>query len=363
MAQISKGVGCRPETVARHIRLMKERGVYYGSMGLLCYRKLEMAYVPVLVTAPLENLDAVYAACRAHPYIAYSVRTLRATNGAFLIFTQPCSAIPLLSEFLDELAARGIITDHRIYICDDTKRDFLKADLDVFDSETAKWRYDWNMWQSCDSTAKPDPAPTELQSSAVEPELNGLRKSDMELLRIISDDSGLPTEEMAKAASLPSHAVRRRIRYLEENGFIIGYRPMIDYSQFHLSGSILFNCNASTSEIAVCRRRVLTLPFPGTFIPVQNGFLLHASISDEGLPALHRFLSGHCSDVAVSWFDLESSDVALFNVKGYTNEGWQTDKTFLIDKPLEAIAKRAPALRATNAFGDPFRAQPAKSAT
>ena len=362
MAEVAKELGYRAETVARHIRSMKEREIYSGSMGLLCYRKLDIAYVPVLVTAPLENLEAVYAACRAHPYIAYSVRTLGGTNGAFLIFTQPCKAVHSLVEFLDELASKGIITDHRVYVCDDTRRDFLKIDMGIFDAETGTWRFDWNKWQSGAETAEPRTGSTQPQSLLSEPQLYKLDRSDMELLRLISDDVGLPTEEMARTANLPLQSVRRRIQKLEEDGFIIGYRSMINFSHFQLSGSMLFNCSAKTSEVGVCRRKLLTLPFPGTFIPVQNGFLLQASISHEGLPVVHRFLLEHCSNVAVSWFDLPTSDVALLNTRGYSEEGWQTDRAFLIDDPLEAIKKRAMPLGAADTSGGGSWTQPAANA-
>jgi DNA-binding Lrp family transcriptional regulator len=340
MGEVARALHYRAETVSSHIRSMKERGLYNGTMGLLCYQKLDMAYVPVLVRAPLANLQTVYEVCRAHPYIEYSVRTLGATDGAFLIFTPPRQGVPLLAKFLDELAADGIISDYRIFVSYDSRRDFLNADLRIFSPQTGVWEFNWNKWHDADMDREQSTNGGRLQTLLVEPELHKLEKSDIELLRIVSDDAKLPTEEISRTTSLPPYTVRRRIQSLEENGFIIGYRAMISYSKFHLSSSMIFNCNAPQSEVEICKQRLLTLPFPGTFIPVQNGFLCQATLPPEGLPPVHRFLAQRCNNVEVSWFDLPTSDVAVLNSEAYSESGWRNDPTFLIDEPLRALGKK-----------------------
>lgn len=339
MGEIARNLTYRPETVSTHIRTLKERGLYSGTMGLLSYRKLDMAYVPVLIRAPLNNLEMIYDACRAHPYIAYSVRTLGATDGAFLIFNPPHEAVPLLVEFLDQLAARGIIFDYRIYVNDDTRRGFLKADLRIFNRSSGAWEFDWNKWLDRDEPLTATNG-GQVQVLIVEPELHKLDKNDIKLLRIISDDAKLPTEEIAKATNMEPHVVRRRIQTLEDNGFIIGYRAMISYSKFHLSSSMLFSCNARPNEVEICKGKLLSLPFPGTFIPVQNGFLCQATLPSEGLPPVHRFLTQHCNNVEVSWFDLPTSDVAILNSDAYDEGSWRNEPSFLIDEPIKQIGKK-----------------------
>jgi len=337
MAEIAITLHYRPETVSTHIRSMKERGLYAGTMGLLCYLKLDMAYVPVLVRAPLGNLQAIYDACRAHPYIAYSVRTLGANDGAFLVFTQPRKAMPLLLEFLDELAARGVIQDYRIYISDDTKRDFLKANLGLYSPPTGTWECNWTKWESSEAETGTATNGAQSQSLLIEPELQKMEKTDIDLLRIVSDDAKIPTEEISKQTQLLPHIVRRRIQSLETTGFIIGYRAMISFSKFHLSSSTMFNCNAQPGDVELCKRRLLELPFPGTFIAVQNGFICQATLPPEGLPPVHRFLAKHCNNVEVSWFDLPTSDVALLNSKAYTGDDWRMDHDFLVEEPLRVL--------------------------
>jgi DNA-binding Lrp family transcriptional regulator len=340
MAEIANSLHYRPETVSNHVESLRNREIYTQTMALLCYKKLGMSYVPVVVRAPLLNLEDIYASCRAHPYIQYSTRTLGANDGAFLVFTIPTGAIHQLVEFLDELAARGVIIDHRIYITDDTKRDFLKADLRIFNPEAATWNFDWNKWYLTDEVTKAAADGGQRQELLILPEVNRLDHSDIELLHILSDKAEIPTEEMAKATELEPHNVRRRIRSLEDNGFIIGYRAMVAYSKLHLSSTMLFNCNAQPMEVEVCKNRLLTLPFPGTFIPVQNGFLCQATLPAEGLPPVHRFLASHCSSVEISWFDLASSDVAVLNSKAYQGDCWRIDPQFLIEEPLRAIHKK-----------------------
>lgn len=339
MAEVAQNLHYRGETVSSHIRSMKERGLYNTTMALLSYRKLDMAYVPVLISAPLANLPTIYEACRAHPYIQYSVRTLGATDGAFLVFTPPRKSVSLLVQFLDELAARGVITDYRIFVNEDTKRDFLKADLNIYNRETGTWEFNWNKWQTSEAI-EPAANGGQVQSLVVEPELNVLDKSDIKLLGLLTADAKLPSDELAKETDLAPHTVRRRIQTLEDNGFIIGYRAMIAFSKFHLSSTMLFNCNAPPVEVEKCKQKLLTLTFPGTFIPVQNGFLCQATLPPEGLPPIHQFLSRHCNNVEVSWFDLATSDVSILNSEAYNGNEWRIDPTFLLNEPLGAASKK-----------------------
>jgi len=152
---VAQALQCRPETVTAHIRSMKQRELYWGTMGLLSYQKLDMAYIPVLARAPIGNIETLYRVVRAYPYIQYSVRTLGSNDGAFLIFTQPQNAVPQQIEFLDELAARGIITDYRFFINADTKRNFLLGDLRFYNPQTGIWDFNWDTWQSRDATLTP----------------------------------------------------------------------------------------------------------------------------------------------------------------------------------------------------------------
>jgi len=337
MAEIASNLHYRAETVSDHLRSLKERELYNGTAASLCWKKMDMAYVPVTVRAPLDKLPDIYAACRAHPYIEYSVRILGATDGAFLIFTPPSRAIPLLIQFLDELASRGVIIDHRIYVTDGIERSFLNPDFKIYDPSRGAWDFDWERWE-----AKGDSRGVMTdggQKLLIQPELGRLEKSDIQLLRILSDDAKISTEEMADATGLPPHTVRRKIQSLEDNGFVIAYRALVAFSKFHLSSTMLFNCNARTSEVQACRNRLMQLPFPGTFIPVQNGFLCQASLPAEGLPPVDRFLSQHCNSTEVSWFDLPTSDIALLNADAYNEGKWQVDPTSLIDEPLKTISR------------------------
>jgi len=336
MEDAARSLNCRPETVSTHIRSLKERGIYTGTMGLLSYQKLGLAYIPVLVRTPIERIETLYGIVRSHPYIHYSVRTIGSNDGAFLVFIQPQNAVHLLLEFLDELAGRGIITDYRFFTNAESKRSFLGTHLELFNLETGNWDFDWNGWQSDENSGDPatNGGQLQTQTQTLEIGLHSLDKSDVELLRMISDDAKLPTEELARQANLLAHTVRRRIQRLEEEGFIIGYRAMVAYSKFHLSSSILFDCNARPNWVELCRKKLLTLPFSGTFIPVQNGFLFQIALPPQGLSPVQEFLARTCNNVEISWVDLPSSDVALFNSTAMADGAWRVTPDFLIKEPL-----------------------------
>jgi DNA-binding Lrp family transcriptional regulator len=320
---------------------MKERGFYAGTMALINYQKLDLAYVPVLVQAPIGSLNTLFRVVRVHPYIHYSVRTLGSTDGAFLVFIQPQNAMPSLIEFLDQLASRGVITGYRFFVNAGSKRSFPTADLRLFNPRTNNWDFDWGTWRAAEEKNESASDGGRIETVTVEPELHNLDKCDIELLRILTEDAQAATENIAKGAHLLPHEVRGRIKRLEEEAFVVGYRAMITYSKFHLSSTILFDCNARANEVELCRKKLLTLPFPGTFIPVQNGFLCQMTMPSEGLPPVQEFLARYCNNVAVSWYDLPTSDVAAFNAGSYADGAWRVDSGYVLEEPLKLITKEA----------------------
>jgi DNA-binding Lrp family transcriptional regulator len=340
IAEIARRLDCRLETVSNHLRLMRQRKLYGGTIAMLCYQKLDLAYVPVLVQAPIGSLNTLYRVARAHPYIHFSVRTLGSTDGAFLVFTVPRKASRLLIEFLDEVASRGIITNHRLYVCDDTRRDFLQPDLRVFDRRSGTWVFNFNRWAEADQpTATNEAQPQVAKARTVRPELYSLDGVDIHLLSILSDDAKAGIPGIARATHLPAHTVRRKKQSLEEYGFIISYRAMIALSKFHLQNTVLFNCMTGPEDAEACRRKLIELPFPGFCLPVENGFLCQATLPAEGLPPVHRFLAKHCSKVDVSWFDLPTSETASLNWKAFDGNYWRIDSPFLLDEPVQTIEK------------------------
>ncbi len=339
ISDIAKQLHYRPETVSAHIKELQGKGIYQGTMALLSYKRLDLLYVPVLIKAPLINLPKVYATIRKHPYCAYSVRTIGASEGAFAVFTIPSDSLPQLAEFLDRLAAEGIITDHRIYVADDSARDFLTPDLTKYDPNQGRWTYGLDKWQTTDEGHAADGASPILRrvTPVVQPGATHLETVDVKLLSALSDDAKIPTEELATKGGLLPHQVRRRIQEFENEGFIIGYRAMIRYSKLHLSSSMLFNCNAQVDAVEACRRKLLELPFPGSFIPVQNGFLCQATLPAEALPPVHQVLAQRCKNVEISWFDLPTSHVAVLNADCFTGNNWRADRSYVVDEPLKIL--------------------------
>ena len=333
VAEVATKLQCDEETVYSHLELMKDRGIYNGTMALLQYGRLDLSYVPVVIQSPLENLHDIWLVCHAHPYCEYFAKIFGANRGAYLTFTIPSKASHLLMGFLDGLVRRGICQDYRVYDADEVAREFPRGHLRLFDLRTGQWNYDERRWQLQDGENVVF-AQKHKQETETRPGLNLITKRDIKLLSELSDDARVPVHELARRANLPVHAVRERIRFLESNGFIIGYRAMVVFSKLNLSGNMLFICTAGSSEVEVCRKMVLRLPFPGTFIPIREGFSLQISVPSQMVSFVHAFLSRNCKRVEASWFDLATSDVGMLNAEAYTSEGWRADRTFMMDDPL-----------------------------
>ena len=114
------------------------------------------------------------------------------------------------------------------------------------------------------------------------------------------------------------------------------YRAAIAYRHLALSNNVLFHCNARPSAVQTCKTKILELPFPGTFIPIQEGFLLQTTLPPEGPRSMFRFLSELCEHVDLSWCGLVSEYDAPLNSAAYVTGSWRVDRLYLLEEPLRA---------------------------
>lgn len=329
---IAKRLGCKPETVATHIRASQERGVYAGSYALISYPRLELQRLLVAVGAPLKNLPAINAVCRAHPYVARLESTQGGIDGALVTLITPPAAMHLLAELFDKLAAERTIDDYRMYLTDDGDLEFLTPTLNMFDPASGVCNFDWERWEEDGPRTS---VKHEKHMGVHEPGLHMLTQTDLELLCVISQNKIAGRDARIRSES-NSHRIRRGIRFLTEQGFIIGYKAAIAYRQFGLSNNVLFKCNVRPSALQKCKAKILELPFPGTFIPTQEGFFLQATVPLEGPRSILRLLSKLCEDVELSWCALASVYDAPLNSTAYVNGAWRTDRRFIVEEPLRA---------------------------
>jgi DNA-binding Lrp family transcriptional regulator len=324
-ASIAENLGCKSETVATHIQHMKERGVYQGTVALLSYIRFELRVLLVAVNASLKNLSVLNAACRAHPYVTSVVSTQGAMNGVLVTVKAPNSALHLTIQFFDELAAQGTIEDYNVYLTDESELEFLKPDLRTLDLTTGTWNFDWENWET--SSGNQNIHRTEKRR--LESGLHMLGHADLELLRLVSDGKILGDATVGVGALSP-HTVRRRIRLLAEHGFIIGYRAAIAYAHLGLSNNVLFNCKARPSTVSECKSKILQLPFPGMFIPTQEGFLIQSQLPSDGTSSILRFLFQMSEHVELSWCGLISDYNAPLNTAACQSGTWRVDADYLL---------------------------------
>ena len=327
---IAENLGCKSETVAAHIQSMKERGLYAGAFALLSYPRLELKRVLVAVSASLKNLLAISAACRAHPYVRHVASVQGGIDGVFVTVMAPIGSMHLLVEFFDQLATQGTIDDYRMYLADDSGLEFLTPNLRALDPVMGVWNFDWEMWEATDSVTQ---SIYEKQRRLLEPGLHLLAQTDLELLRLISQDK-IASGDTTRLARSPPHTLRRRIRFLADQGFIVGYRAAIAYRHLALSNNVLFYCKSRPSVVQKCETKILELPFPGTFIPMQAGFLLQTTLPPEGPRSMFRFLSELCEHVDLSWCVSEYD--APLNSAAYVTGSWRVDRLYLLEEPLRA---------------------------
>ena len=71
--------------------------------------------------------------------------------------------------------------------------------------------------------------------------MDSLDKTDLQILRILQDNSRLTTKELAARVSLSSTPVFERLKRLESNGYIKKYIAVLDAEKLN-QGFVGFGC-------------------------------------------------------------------------------------------------------------------------
>jgi DNA-binding Lrp family transcriptional regulator len=64
--------------------------------------------------------------------------------------------------------------------------------------------------------------------------MSKMDKIDDEILRLLKSNARIPLAHISKSVGLSSPSVKDRIQKLEDEGVILGYRPIIDYRRLGL---------------------------------------------------------------------------------------------------------------------------------
>ncbi|WP_341887883.1 Lrp/AsnC family transcriptional regulator [Variovorax sp. YR752] len=93
----------------------------------------------------------------------------------------------------------------------------------------------------------------EATAEAIEPHGAQLDRYDIAILRALQQDARLSNAELASRIGLSAAPTWRRVRWLEEQGFIIGYRAEIDRRKIGLGVLAFVRIDADRNNAAATR--------------------------------------------------------------------------------------------------------------
>jgi Lrp/AsnC family leucine-responsive transcriptional regulator len=77
---------------------------------------------------------------------------------------------------------------------------------------------------------------------------NGIDETDRKILSALSQDASTPHQQLAEACGITRQTVSSRIRRMENEGVITGYRAAIDYGKIGLSSFFMLFLKLDTAD-------------------------------------------------------------------------------------------------------------------
>lgn len=91
----------------------------------------------------------------------------------------------------------------------------------------------------------------------------GLDRVDKEILRVLQDEARISNVELGRRVHLSPPAVHARVRQLEELGYILGYRAVLDREKLGFDMLCIVHVNLQIHELAMVaqlRETILSMP-------------------------------------------------------------------------------------------------------
>lgn len=134
--------------------------------------------------------------------------------------------------------------------------------------------------------------------------------TDHKILKILLEDGRIPMKELAQRVALSAPAVAERVKRLEEEGIIKGYKAVIDYEKMGKKINVLINVS----------------------INVQKSEKFNEFIrSEDDITECHHVTGPYCKIIKASLEDIESLGKLIDRIQMYGDT-----ETFII---LDSVEK------------------------
>ena len=308
------------------LKKLRETGVLGSTSVMTLERKLGLGENIFLVNVTKKGAEVLPDIFHAIDTIYYNSPTYGAYNGYIAFSLYSLSSPKITRRILEELQKKELITD--FFIFDITDFDSKPAEYSYFNSALG-WVWDWSAWMEeihkIMQSKKPFDLPMEEVQSIAE-----FDKYDVQILKNMFDDGDITQKKLAEILDLSEAQVNKRIRRLEDEGIIKGYKSPVCASENELSLICFIELERPEDPILAAFYR---LPFPATItMESRTRFAIQLTLTAgdiigflKGLDLLRSYLAScFVQTVHDAKMSMDSHPYALYNEE---TERWETPGT------------------------------------
>lgn len=321
--EVSELLKIPARTVRYRLKRLRETGVLGPTCIMTLERKLGLGENIFLVDATNKGFELLPDVFHAIDTTYYNSPTYGAYNG-FLVFSLYSLSSPRITRrILEELQKVGLITN--FFIFDITDFDYKPADYSYFNSGLG-WVWDWKKWHDQLHEILKPKTRFKLPMDEVQ-NIAEFDKYDILLLKHMFDDGEITQKKLAEILDVSEAQVNKRIRRLEDEGIIKGYKSAVYAIEDELSLICFIELKNPEDPILSA---IYKLPFPATITMESNtrfGIQMSLNAKDingflKGLDILRPHLASCIvQTVHGAIMSMDSHPYDLYNEK--TNR-WET---------------------------------------
>lgn len=272
-----------PRTVRYRLQRLRETGVLKSTRVVAIERKLGLGECIFLVDATAHGAEVLPEVFQSIDTIYHNSPTYGKYNGFIGYSLYSLSSTTITDRILEDLRKFELISDFFIFHIIDFDVKF--ADYHDFNPAFG-WTWDWSEWRDKIPKTLKSKKKFALPMDEVQP-LVDFDSIDVAILRHLFDDGDITQRKLAEVLSLSEAQVNKRIRRLEDEGIIKGYRSVVNTSANEMSIICFIILEEPQDQLLSV---FYQLPFPATItMNSRTRFAIQLSLNSQDMTG---FLQG-----------------------------------------------------------------------
>ena len=229
--ELSELTGIPSRTVRYRLKRMRETGVLSPTRVLAIERKLGLGESIVLVNATSRGFEILPEIFHAIDTIYHNSPTYGKFNGyiAYTLFS--LSSHQITRRILEKLRDNNLVTD--FFIFEITDFDAKPGNYEYFNPALG-WSWDWGKWRDQIPQIIKSKKKYKMQLDEVQAIVD-FDSNDILILKHMFDDGDITQKELARLLSMSEAQVNKRIKRLESEKIIKGYRTSLSSTNDELN--------------------------------------------------------------------------------------------------------------------------------